>query len=77
MTSGKSIARAYVETIVIATIVALFVRTFLFQAFKIHTGSMEQQPARRRSPAREPVRARARALEGRTPAAADAPGPPR
>ena len=42
MTSGKSIARAYIETIVVATIVALFVRTFLFQAFKIHTGSMER-----------------------------------
>jgi signal peptidase I len=37
----KSTAREYFESIVIAVILALFVRTFIFQAFKIPTGSME------------------------------------
>jgi len=37
----KSTAREYFESIVIAVILALFVRTFVFQAFKIPTGSME------------------------------------
>lgn len=36
-----SIARAYLEALVVAIIVALFIRTFLFQAFKIPSGSME------------------------------------
>jgi signal peptidase I len=38
----KSVAREYVESLVIAVILALFVRTWVFQAFKIPTGSMEQ-----------------------------------
>jgi signal peptidase I len=37
----KSTAREYFESIVIAVILALFVRTFVVQAFKITTGSME------------------------------------
>jgi signal peptidase I len=37
----KSIAREYFESIVIAVILALFIRTFVVQAFKIPTGSME------------------------------------
>ncbi len=37
----KSAAREYFESIVIAVILALFVRTFVVQAFKIPTGSME------------------------------------
>jgi len=38
----KSTARAYFESICIAVILALFVRTFVVQAFKIPTGSMEK-----------------------------------
>jgi signal peptidase I len=37
----KSTAREYFESIVVAVILALFVRTWVFQAFKIPTGSME------------------------------------
>ncbi|MCC6165250.1 MAG: signal peptidase I [Acidobacteria bacterium] len=37
----KSTAREYFESIVIAVILALFVRTWCFQAFKIPSGSME------------------------------------
>ena len=37
----KSTIREYFESIVIAVILALFVRTFVLQAFKIPTGSME------------------------------------
>ena len=37
----KSTAREYFESIVIAVILALFVRTWAVQAFKIPTGSME------------------------------------
>ncbi len=37
----KSTVREYFESIVIAVILALFVRTFVLQAFKIPTGSME------------------------------------
>jgi signal peptidase I len=37
----KSVVREYFESIVIAVIVALFVRTWVVQAFKIPTGSME------------------------------------
>jgi signal peptidase I len=37
----KSTAREYFESIVIAVILALFIRTFVVQAFKIPTGSME------------------------------------
>jgi signal peptidase I len=40
-TSRKSTAREYFESIVIAVILALFVRTWVVQAFKIPTGSME------------------------------------
>src|SRR6266516_5722688 len=38
----KSIIREYFESIVIAAILALFIRTFVVQAFKIPTGSMEE-----------------------------------
>ena len=38
----KSTAREYFESIVIAVILALFIRTWGVQAFKIPTGSMEQ-----------------------------------
>ena len=42
MTSArKSTAREYFESIAIAVILALFIRTFVVQAFKIPTGSME------------------------------------
>ena len=40
-TFQKSTAREYFESIVVAVILALFVRTFIFQAFKIPTGSMK------------------------------------
>ena len=40
-TFQKSTAREYFESLVVAVILALFVRTFVFQAFKIPTGSME------------------------------------
>src|SRR5512145_775839 len=39
--SKKSVAREYLESIVVAVILALFIRTFAVQAFKIPTGSME------------------------------------
>jgi signal peptidase I len=38
----KSIPREYFESLVIAVVLALFIRTFVVQAFKIPTGSMEQ-----------------------------------
>ncbi|WP_339134619.1 MAG: signal peptidase I [Candidatus Electrothrix sp. GW3-4] len=38
----KSTAREYTEAIVIALILALFIRTFIVQAFKIPSGSMLQ-----------------------------------
>jgi signal peptidase I len=38
----KSTLREYFESIVIAVILALFIRTFVVQAFKIPTGSMEE-----------------------------------
>jgi signal peptidase I len=37
----KSVAREYFESLVVAVVLALFVRTWVFQAFKIPTGSME------------------------------------
>ena len=37
----KSVVREYFESIVIAVVLALFIRTFVVQAFKIPTGSME------------------------------------
>src|SRR4249920_1114918 len=37
----KSTAREYFESLVIAVILAFFIRTFIVQAFKIPTGSME------------------------------------
>ncbi len=40
-TFHKSTAREYFESIVVAVILALFIRTFVVQAFKIPTGSME------------------------------------
>src|SRR5437762_168445 len=41
MSHPKSTLREYFESIVIAVILALFIRTFVVQAFKIPTGSME------------------------------------
>ena len=38
----KSVPREYFESLVVAVLLALFVRTWVFQAFKIPTGSMEQ-----------------------------------
>ncbi len=38
--SRKSIWREYAETLVIAIVLALFIRTFVVQAFKIPSGSM-------------------------------------
>jgi signal peptidase I len=38
----KSVAREYLESVVVAVILALFIRTFIVQAFKIPTGSMEK-----------------------------------
>ena len=38
---AKSVVREYLEMLVGAVILALFVRAFIFQAFKIPTGSME------------------------------------
>jgi signal peptidase I len=40
-TMHKSTVREYFESIVVAVILALFIRTFVVQAFKIPTGSME------------------------------------
>jgi len=37
----KSVVREYVEAILIALVLALFIRTFIVQAFKIPSGSME------------------------------------
>jgi signal peptidase I len=37
----KSTFREYLESVLIAALLALFIRTFVFQAFKIPTGSME------------------------------------
>ena len=41
-TDRKSTAREYLESVVVAVILALFIRTFAVQAFKIPTGSMEK-----------------------------------
>jgi signal peptidase I len=40
-TFHKSTVREYFESIIVAVILALFIRTFVVQAFKIPTGSME------------------------------------
>ena len=40
-TFHKSTLREYFESILVAVVLALFVRTFVFQAFKIPTGSMK------------------------------------
>lgn len=40
-TFEKSTIREYFESILVAVVLALFVRTFVFQAFKIPTGSMK------------------------------------
>ncbi len=37
----KSLVREYAESIIIAVVLALFIRTFVVQAFKIPSGSME------------------------------------
>ncbi|MBW2559787.1 MAG: signal peptidase I [Deltaproteobacteria bacterium] len=39
--SGKGIIREYAEAIIIAILIALFIRTFVVQAFKIPSGSMK------------------------------------
>jgi signal peptidase I len=41
MTKTKSKLREYAEAIVIAILIALFIRTFIIQAFKIPSGSMK------------------------------------
>jgi len=41
MTKTKSKLREYAEAIVIAILIALFIRTFIVQAFKIPSGSMK------------------------------------
>ena len=38
--SEKSVVREYTEAIIIAVILALFIRSFVVQAFKIPSGSM-------------------------------------
>ena len=38
---NKSVFREYAEAIIIALMLALFIRTFVIQAFKIPSGSME------------------------------------
>jgi signal peptidase I len=38
----KSVSREYLESIVVAVILAMFARTFVVQAFKIPSGSMEK-----------------------------------
>lgn len=42
MVKSRSVAREYVEALLIAVIFATFARTYIVQAFKIPTGSMEQ-----------------------------------
>lgn len=37
---NKTVVREYTEAIIVAVILALFIRTFVFQAFKIPSGSM-------------------------------------
>jgi hypothetical protein len=66
----KSTVREYFESIVIAVILALFIRTFIVQAFKIPTGSMEENLLIGGPPAGEQVRLRARPLAARARAAA-------
>ncbi|MDO9515647.1 MAG: signal peptidase I [Syntrophales bacterium] len=39
--SRKSVTREYAEAIIIAILIALFIRTFVVQAFKIPSGSMK------------------------------------
>jgi signal peptidase I len=41
MNKKKSVIREYVEAIVIAVVLAMFIRSFIIQAFKIPSGSME------------------------------------
>jgi signal peptidase I len=41
MTQTKSKLREYIEAIVIAVLIAFFIRTFIIQAFKIPSGSMK------------------------------------
>jgi len=42
MKINKNIVKEYAETIIIAILIALFIRTFLVQAFKIPSGSMKE-----------------------------------
>jgi signal peptidase I len=39
-TEKKTVVREYTEAIIVAVVLALFIRTFVFQAFKIPSGSM-------------------------------------
>lgn len=39
-TKNKTVVREYTEAIIVAVVLALFIRTFVFQAFKIPSGSM-------------------------------------
>ncbi|MBN2284240.1 MAG: signal peptidase I [Deltaproteobacteria bacterium] len=41
-TGKKSLVKEYAETIIIAILIALFIRTFIVQAFKIPSGSMKE-----------------------------------
>lgn len=41
-TGKKSVIKEYAETIIIAILIALFIRTFIVQAFKIPSGSMKE-----------------------------------
>ena len=60
----KSTLREYFESIVIAVILALFIRTFVVQAFKIPDRVDGEQPPHRRSPAGQQVRPRPERLSG-------------
>jgi signal peptidase I len=42
VTAPRSVAREYLEALLIAVVFATFARTFVFQAFKIPSGSMEE-----------------------------------
>ena len=55
MTSSKSKVREYTEAIVLAIILALFIRAFIVQAFKIPSGSMDTNAPCRRPHSREQI----------------------
>ena len=76
-TFQKSTAREYFESIVVAVILALFVRTFVFQAFKIPTGSMKPNLLVGDHLLVNKFIFAPAAIADRARAAADAPDPPR